>query len=102
MQHKPVSNEIHCNSCGYKGAGKSNSAMAFMVLVALFCVSVIFLPAIVIALVYMVWILSKPATYSCPKCKSKDISPLQIQSAPAAETTTSAEKNSEPGTTPQN
>lgn len=89
MNHKPVSNEIHCNSCGYEGRGKSNSTLAFLVLVVIFCTSVVFLPMIIVALAYMVWILSKPVSYACPQCKSKDVAELK----PAAVAQPISQKN---------
>lgn len=77
MQPKPVSNEIHCNNCNYEGRGKSNSSLTFLVLVVIFCSSVVFLPMIIVALAYMVWIISRPVSYVCPECKSKDVVALE-------------------------
>jgi predicted RNA-binding Zn-ribbon protein involved in translation (DUF1610 family) len=67
------SNIIRCNKCQYIGPGKSNSTMLFGILLALFIASAYFLPAVIIALIYMAWIMSQPAKFSCPQCKTRDV-----------------------------
>ncbi len=70
--------DIHCNNCGYEGPPKTNSGTAFIIFFVMLCSSIIFLPMIVVALVYMAWVIMKPPRKSCPQCKSNDVVPLEI------------------------
>ncbi len=85
-------NLIHCNSCEYEGVGKSDSSVMFMALMALFATSVIFLPMIIVALIYLGWMLTKPVKYKCPKCKSSDI---KVQTSIQQTSTEEKTENSE-------
>lgn len=71
------SNIIRCNKCQYTGPGKSNSTALFGILLVLFLASAYFLPLIVVALVYMAWIMAQPAKFSCPQCKTRDVASLK-------------------------
>jgi len=82
---KSETNLIHCNSCEYEGVRKSDSAAMFMILMGMFVLCLIFIPMIIVALCYMGWMLTKPAKFKCPKCKSSDISPLTISQQDAVE-----------------
>jgi len=74
---------IHCNSCHFEGQGQTNSAKTFMIFMAMICASAYFLPLIIAALAYMVWIIARPADRKCPKCGSKDFTPLTEEQAVA-------------------
>ncbi len=75
---KRETNLIQCTSCEYEGVGKSDSSAMFMVLLAMFVVSLAFIPMIIVALFYLGWILTKPVKYKCPECKSKHVKVLTI------------------------
>lgn len=64
---------IHCNECDFEGQAHTNSSTIFIIFFVLLCSSVLFLPLIVVALVYMAVAISRPAKKSCPQCKSTDI-----------------------------
>jgi len=81
MSQAAANNGIHCNNCNYEGAAKTNSSTLFLIFFVLLCASVFFLPLIILALVYMGYIVSKPAKKSCPDCKSKDIRDLTDEEA---------------------
>ncbi|MDH5377514.1 MAG: hypothetical protein OEX00_04250 [Gammaproteobacteria bacterium] len=70
---------IHCNKCGFEGKGKVSGAGAFIFMIVLLMASAYFLPLIVIALGFMVWIISQPSKRSCPSCKSSDVETLTQQ-----------------------
>ncbi len=67
---------VHCNSCQYEGKAKVSGAGAFAILIGIFIVSLLFLPLIIVALIYMASMIQQPATRSCPTCKSKDLTSL--------------------------
>ncbi|MDH3326148.1 MAG: hypothetical protein OEM38_05445 [Gammaproteobacteria bacterium] len=81
MSQSASNNGIHCNSCDYEGAAKTNSSTMFLIFFVLLCSSVFFLPLIVISLIFMGIIVAKPAKKSCPACKSADVRDLSDEEA---------------------
>ena len=79
MQQTKTINGIKCADCGYQGTYKSNSSLLFLVFVAIVFLSAFFLPLIIVALAYLVWILSKPNKKSCPQCKSSHVVETSIE-----------------------
>ncbi len=81
MSHPPTNNGIHCNSCNYEGIAKTNSSTLFLIFFVLLCSSVFLLPLIIVALVFMGYIVSRPAKKTCPECKSSDVRDLTDEEA---------------------
>jgi len=71
---------IHCNECQFEGPAKTNSSNIFLIFFALLCLSIFFLPLIIVALIYMAIAIAKPAKKSCPTCKSTNIIDLELKS----------------------
>lgn len=86
MQQTTVSKELKCTDCGFQGPVKTNNSLTFLIFVALICLSAYFLPLIVVALAYLVWILSRPASTPCPKCKSRNTEFVAVEIAPQEST----------------
>ena len=85
MSQPKIDYGIHCNKCEYEGYPRTNSSNIFLIFFLLLCTSVFFLPLIIVALIYMAVAISRPATKSCPKCKSTDIIDLELDSLKIAE-----------------
>lgn len=66
-------NYYHCNKCGHDGKSRVSGAGAFILMIVMLCLSAWFLPLVVIALAFMVWMLTKPAKRYCTACKSTDL-----------------------------
>ncbi len=81
MSHSNGNYGIHCNSCHYEGPGKTNSSTAFIIFMVILCASAYFLPFIIVALVYMGWLIARPVKYKCPKCNSENCIPLTEEQA---------------------
>ena len=81
MNQATSNNGIHCNSCNYEGPAKTNSSTQFILFFILLCSSVFFLPLIIVALIYMGYIIARPAQKTCPQCKSTDVRELSDQEA---------------------
>ena len=79
MQQTTIVNGIKCKDCGFQGEAKTNSSQLFLIFVALVFLSAFFLPLIIVALAYLVWIISKPAKKTCPQCKSAKIEQIQLE-----------------------
>jgi len=79
MQQTKTINGIKCADCGYQGTYKSNSSLLFLIFVAMVFFSAFFLPLIIVALAYLVWILSKPPARTCPQCKSSNVEDTSIE-----------------------
>ncbi len=86
MSHPTTNNGIHCNNCNYEGTAKTNSATLFLIFLVLLCASVFFLPLIIGALVFMAYIITKPAKKHCPECKSSDVRQLSDTEAGLTDT----------------
>jgi len=79
--HKEMTKEIdntliHCNKCGFQGKGSVSGAGAFIAMIAMLMASAFFLPLIIAALAFMVWMITQPSSRRCPECKSRDVSTL--------------------------
>jgi len=81
MSQSAANNGVHCNNCHYEGAAKTNSSTLFLIFFVLLCTSVFYLPLIIVALVYMGYVVAKPAKKSCPQCKSADVRDLTDEEA---------------------
>ncbi|MDH5546569.1 MAG: hypothetical protein OEZ43_13320 [Gammaproteobacteria bacterium] len=73
MQQAETIQGIQCKDCGFQGEARSNSSQLFLIFIAMILLSAFFLPLIILALAYLVWIISKPSKKSCPQCKSHNI-----------------------------
>lgn len=67
---------IHCNNCHFEGKVHASGAKQFLIFMLLLVSSAYFLPMIVAALAYMVFILAQSPKRMCPKCKSTDLTPI--------------------------
>lgn len=74
-------NGIHCNDCHYEGAAKTNSTNQFIIFFVLLSTSVFSILMIIPALAYMAWIIGRPATKTCPQCKSTNVKDLTAEEA---------------------
>ena len=79
MQQTKTINGIKCADCGYQGAFKSNNSLLFLIFVGIVFLSAYFLPLIIVALAYLVWILSKPNQKTCPECKSLNVEETSME-----------------------
>jgi hypothetical protein len=79
MQQTKTINGIKCLDCGFEAPYKSNNAMLFLIFIAMIFLSAYFLPLIIVALAYLVWIMSKPSQKVCPKCKSENVTDIAIE-----------------------
>ena len=79
MQQPELVDGIHCNGCGYEGRAKSNNSAMFLVFLAMIFLSAFFLPIIVLALAYLVWIITQPPKKKCPECKSSNVNEMTIE-----------------------
>lgn len=87
QQSQPLSG-IQCKDCGYQGPAKTNNSTMFLIFVGLVFLSAFFLPLIIVSLAYLVWILSRPNTKSCPQCKSLRVEEITTDMIKAAEEAT--------------
>jgi len=81
MSQSVGNNGIRCNNCNYEGPAKTNSSTQFIIFFILLCSSVFLLPLIIVALVYMGFIVARPAKKTCPDCKSTDVRALSDEEA---------------------
>ena len=63
--------QIRCPNCGYDGKARvSGTGCGLWVLfLAVFIVSFVFMPLFIVTVVMFIWLLLKPADQICPKCK---------------------------------
>ncbi len=71
-------NFIHCHDCQYEGKSKATAAKEFVIFGVILLFSPIFLPLIIVALVYLGWIISKPIKRLCPACGSANAVSLDM------------------------
>ena len=73
---------IRCKQCQYEGKVHASGAKQFAIFFAMLVLSAFFLPLIIAALAYMVWILAQSPKRLCPQCKSTDIEthPRKVES----------------------
>ncbi|MDH5300740.1 MAG: hypothetical protein OEW58_05190 [Gammaproteobacteria bacterium] len=72
---------IHCNNCHFEGKVHASGAKQFALFMLMLAASAYFLPMIVVALAYMIFILSQSPKRMCPKCKSTNLTPISALSA---------------------
>jgi len=78
-------NFIHCHDCQYEGKNKGTAAKEFIIFGVILLFSPIFLPLIIVALAYLVWIISKPIKHICPACNSANVVSLDAHKAQSVE-----------------
>ena len=79
MAQQSISDLYRCDNCDYHGLSRVTGASAFMAMIGLLILSAWFLPLIIVALGFMVWMISKPAKRYCPKCKSSQLTQITAE-----------------------
>lgn len=79
MSTQGESEYFRCEDCGYHGPSRVSGAAAFMVMIGMLILSAWFLPFIILALGFMIWIISKPAKRYCPGCKSGNLEQITTE-----------------------
>lgn len=69
--------QIRCPNCGYEGRAKvvGTGCGLWLVFLTIFIVSFFFLPLLIVAGIMFFWLLLKPASQICPKCKFANPAP---------------------------
>ena len=75
---------IHCNDCHFEGKVHASGSKQFFIFMLMLFSSAYFLPMIVVALAYMVYILAQSPKRMCPKCKSTNLSLASASINPAS------------------
>ncbi len=77
MMSEPVDrSNIRCNNCHYEGKVHASGTKQFAIFFSMLLLSAFFLPLIIAALAYMIWILAQAPKRLCPQCKSTDLETL--------------------------
>ena len=88
---------VHCNDCQFEGKVHASGAKQFGIFMLILFSSAYFLPMIIAALAYMVYILSQSPKRMCPKCKSTNLTAISMMKAneDKPRDTTTAQTNSD-------
>ena len=78
MAQQELTDLYRCEDCGYHGKSRVTGVAAFMTMIGMLIMSAWFLPMIIVALGFMIWIISKPAKRYCPGCKSSNMTPISF------------------------
>jgi hypothetical protein len=86
---------VHCNDCQFEGKVHASGAKQFGIFMLILFSSAYFLPMIIVALAYMVYILSQSPKRMCPKCKSTNLTAIgAIKAKKTAESSASTTQTS--------
>ena len=74
------SKKIYCRNCNYEGYArlKASGCLPWIKLLALFFVSFLFWPLLIVTALFLIHILLRPSRLICPKCGWEHSIPLRI------------------------
>ena len=71
--------QIRCPNCNYEGKAQvaGSGCGLWLIFLALFFVSFLFLPLFIVTGIMFIWLVLKPAKQVCPNCKFENPIPIK-------------------------